>query len=98
MPTSYTILGCCDMKLKTAFPLLWNYVAAEVDESCAPGVEWLDAIEVPEGSLDLAQQAEEELRATGMTEREIWVHVYEGRCAEREISRAAELYFGTFYA
>jgi len=63
------------MKLKTAYPLLWNYTAAAIDESCAPGIEFLDALEVVNDVL--AIRAEAELVKTGLNGREIWDRVYE---------------------
>jgi hypothetical protein len=81
------------MNLKEAFPKLWNYVAATIDENSAPGPLWLDELECED--VALAVLAEAELTASGKSDREIWSYAYEGAVLPL-LSACAEEYCGKY--
>ena len=82
------------MLMKPTFPYLWSYVSAAIDESCAPGQAYLDALGVDD--VELAALAEAELRASGMTQAEIHQYAYDGPDEATLISPNTEYYIGRF--
>ena len=82
--------------LRTGHPLLWQYVTAAIDESSGCGQENLQDLLLD--NKELADKAEAELVATGLTPKEIRDYVYEGDPSQvSPLSATAEEYVGMYF-
>ena len=83
--------------MKQKYPLFWHYIAATIDENCAPGKEYLNGLSVPEGEEETIAAAERELEALvaagRMDTRLVWIAGYMNHDLGPATSKAANLWF-----